>query len=468
MVSHWDNARNIAVNSLLLFEQRAQGIQETLDRCFGEQPLEVRERALASELAYGSCRHLITLDTLIKQHSTRRFQKIDKLILQILRVGLYQMLFLDRTPDFAAVHKAVQQAKASGPKGSGSFVNAILRQIQREIKGSITADSEIRARATLWRDALCGIEFEREFLPDPNKQKTRYYSSAYSHPVWLIEKWLKRYDEATLRSILLADNARPRLSLRVNRLRCKSDKLVQCLREAGYEHDIWGDAIVLQQSAPPEHLPGYEEGWFFVQDLAAMSVGPKTAVKAGDRVLDLCAAPGGKCTHLAELMANQGEIIACDVSRSKLDLVEANCRRLGISIVRTCLPDELETIYAQSGPFDAVLVDAPCSNTGVLARRVEVRHRLKPMDLQSLKSLQLELLHQGAMLLRKGGRLIYSTCSIEPGENEDLVQTFLRENHAFEILDQQLHLPGEIVKEMPLIHTDGGYVAVLRKQSKHD
>ena len=199
-----------------------------------------------------------------------------------------------------------------------------------------------------------------------------------------------------------------------------------------------------------------------------MSVGPKSAVQAGDRVLDLCAAPGGKCTHLAELMANQGEIIACDVSRSKLDLVEANCRRLGISIVRTCLPDELETIYDQSGPFDTVLVDAPCSNTGVLARRVEVRHRLKPMDLQSLKSLQLELLLKGAKLVRKGGQLIYSTCSIEPGENEDLAQTFLQENHAFEILDQQLHLPGTAVNEMPLIHTDGGYVAILRKRSKHD
>jgi 16S rRNA (cytosine967-C5)-methyltransferase len=468
MIIDWNNARNIAVNCLLLFEQKAQGIQETLDRCFGEQTLEFRERALASELAYGSCRHLITLDTLIKRYSTRRFQKIDKLILQILRVGLYQMLFLDRTPDFAAVHKAVQQAKAYGPKGGGSFVNAILRQIQREIKGSVTTDTQIRVRATLWRDDLCGIEFEREFLPDPNKQKTRYYSSAYSHPVWLIERWIKRYDEATLRSILLADNARPRLSLRVNRLRCKPDKLAQSLREAGYKHEIWGEAIVLQQSAPPEQLPGYEEGCFFVQDLAAMSVGPKTAVKAGDRVLDLCAAPGGKCTHLAELMTNQGEVIACDVSRSKRDLVEANCRRLGISIVRTCLPDELETIHAQSGPFDAVLVDAPCSNTGVLARRVEVRHRLKPVDLQALKSLQLKLLRQGAKLVRKGGRLIYSTCSIESGENEELVQKFLRENHTFEILDQHLHLPGQAAKEMPLIHTDGGYVAILRKYIKPD
>ena len=131
--------------------------------------------------------------------------------------------------------------------------------------------------------------------------------------------------------------------------------------------------------------------------------------------------------------------------------------------MRTCLPDELETIYTQNGPFDIVLVDAPCSNTGVLARRVEVRHRLKPVDLQTLKIIQLKLLHQGAKLLRKGGRLIYSTCSIEPVENEDLVQTFLRENHAFEILDQQLHLPGQATKEIPQFHTDGGYVAILRK-----
>lgn len=468
MINDWNNARNIAVNSLLLFEQKARPIQETLDRCFSEQTLDLRERALASELAYGSCRHLITLDALIKTYSTRRFPKIDKLIRQILRVGLYQMLFLDRTPDFAAVHKAVEQAKASGPQGSGSFVNAILRGMQREIKGPITTDSEVRPRATLWRDANCGIEFEREFLPDPNKQKSKYYSIAYSHPVWLMERWLKRYDEATLRSILVADNARPRLTLRVNRLSCTPDKLSQRLQEAGYEHEIYGHAIILQQSASPEQLPGYEEGWFFVQDWAAMSVGPKTTVAAGNRVLDLCAAPGGKCTHLAELMGKQGEIIACDVSRSKLDLIEVNCRRLGISIVRTCLPDELETIYAQGGPFDMVLVDAPCSNTGVLARRVEVRHRLKPVDLQTLKTLQLKLLRRGAKLLRTGGRLIYTTCSIEPAENEDLVQTFLRGDYAFEILNQQLQLPGQTAQEIAMTRSDGGYLAVLRKYSNHN
>jgi len=463
MINDWDNARDIAVNSLLLFEQKGRPIQETLDRSFAEQTLEFRERALASELTYGGCRLLITLDTLINKHSTRRLQKIDALLRQILRVGLYQMLYLDRTPDYAAVHKAVEQAKRYGPRGGGSFVNALLRGIQREIKRPITAESKIRVRATLWRDATGGIEFAREFLPDPNKQKTKYYSLAYSHPVWLIERWIKRFDEATLRSILLADNARPRLSLRVNRLRCEPDKLSQSLREAGYEHAIGGNAIVLQQSAPPEQLPGYKEGWFFIQDWAAMSVGPKTGIKAGDRVLDLCAAPGGKCTHLAERMVNQGEIIACDVSRSKLDLVEANCRRLGISIVRTCRPDELGAIYKQIGPFDAVLVDAPCSNTGVLARRVEVRHRLKPADLRTLKSLQRKLLLQGAKLVRKGGRLIYSTCSIEPGENEDLVQTFLLKNPAFEILDQSLQLPGQAVKGMPLMHTDGGYTAIMRR-----
>lgn len=479
----WDNARNIAVNSLLLFKQTRQNIQETLDRCFRERGLDLRERHLASELAYGSCRHLITLDFLIKQHSNRRFRKIDKRILQILRVGLYQMLYLSRTPDFAAVHTAVAQAKGYGTQGGGRFVNAVLRRVQREIKGPTMAGAGKRARATLWYDEHCGIEFKSEFLPDPHQQKAKYYSIAYGHPLWLVARWLKRYEEATLRSILLADNARPRLCLRVNRLRCDPVKLSRRLREAGHENQIWQAAIILRQSALPEQLPGYKEGCFFVQDLTAMSVAPQAGVQAGERVLDLCAAPGGKTTHLAECMDNKGEIFACDVSRVKLDLIEENCRRLGISIVRTCLPEEPEKIFRRSGPFDLVLVDAPCSNTGVMARRVEVRHRLKPVDLQTLKSLQWELLHKGAKLVREGGRLIYSTCSIEPGENEYRVHQFLQNNPAFAFLDKQLHLPGEPIRkinpkslsgdrpnegetETPLIHTDGGYTAILQKRKR--
>jgi 16S rRNA (cytosine967-C5)-methyltransferase len=463
----WDNPRDIAVNSLILFAQTGQGIQETLDERFKDQELDIRWRRLASELAYGSCRHRITLDTLIKQHSQRRFPKIDTLLLQILRVGLYQMLYLDRTPDFAVVHQAVEQAKTHGPRGGAKFVNAILRGVQREIAGMVTQETAKRLRAILWRDEQHGIEFANEFLPDPNKQKAKYYSIAYGHPLWLIERWMKRYDEATLQRILGANNTRPRLCLRVNRLRCDPETLAQHLSDSGYENEIWHDAVLLKQSASPEQLPGYVEGWFFVQDVAAISAGWKTAVQTGERVLDLCAAPGGKSTHMAELMKNEGEIVACDVSRAKLAKIEANCQRLGISIVRTCLAEAAEFSAAQSGLYDAVLVDAPCSNTGVLARRVEVRHRLKPADLQSLKKIQAALLHQGAQRVRNGGRLIYSTCSIEPGENEELVQKFLADHPAYEILDQQLHLPGANARategDAILIHSDGGFVAVLRR-----
>jgi 16S rRNA (cytosine967-C5)-methyltransferase len=479
-----NTARNIAVNSLLAFNCQHKQIQKTLAEIFqAYQPREHQKRQ-AAELAYGSCRSLISLDHIISRHSNRPVRKIDAALLQVLRVGLYQMLYLKGSPDFAVINEAVQQAKSCGLKGADGFVNALLRSVQRDIEGPIKTQRSLRPRATFRVDENQSWQFKSDFLPDPVKNKAKYYSLSFGHPLWLIERWLKRYDEKTLRRICQANNSRPNLSLRANRLRCSASELQRRLEEAGWRVVRRDDTIFLLQPAMPEQLPGYDQGWFSVQDITATRVATMLQPQPGDRVLDLCAAPGGKTTHIAELMDNKGSIIACDVNRDKLRLIEENCLRLGILIVKTCLSDELENLYEKEGPFDAVLVDAPCSNTGVMARRVEVRHRLKPVHISRLCAKQMKLLIKAGGMVKNQGKLVYSTCSIEPAENDLLVQEFLNNHSSFRLIEEDTFLPSIFSCEEKELHLraddkeghtktgtgqtsvmrrDGGYAAVLRK-----
>ena len=465
-----DSARNIAVNSLLTFERRQLFIQDTLDTIFRSGQLDQQQRRLATELAYGTCRRLITLDYLIRRHTRRSLRNIDPVIMQILRVGLYQLIYLAGTPDFAAVDEAVKQAKSTSLHGSDAFVNAILRSVQRDIEGATDEVGGRPNRSILWLDEQNGCQFRTEFLPDPARNAPKFYSVAHSHPPWLIERWLKRYDPQTVRNICLADNSRPSLMLRANSLRCDPDQLMARLTDAGIKARRLGPAIQLLQGAAPEELPGYAEGLFSIQDLTAMSVASMLEPLPGQRIVDLCAAPGTKTTHLAELMGNQGKIVACDIRPEKLVLIEQNCQRLGISIVETCLVSQLDEVLAQQGPFDAVLADVPCSNTGVLARRVEARHLLKPVHIRRLAQKQMQILTQAVALLKKPGKILYSTCSIEPAENELLTGQFLADNKSFILQAEKLSLPAvapasedagspETPGE-PLPH-DGGYVALL-------
>ncbi len=464
-----DTARSIAVNALLAFTREDRDLQDTLDAVFQTGKIESREKPLAAELALGCCRRLITLDHLIEQYSSRPLKRIEPLLLHILRIGLYQLLYLQHTPDFAAVDQAVRQAHQAGGKGAAGFANAVLRSCQRDLDAKIGQPDQpdpALPQRTLWIDEDTAQLFKKNILPDPATNPAKYFSKAYAHPVWLVEKWLKRYSPQLVHQLCLANNSRPALTLRVNTLRSSSAKLQKLLQDAGFSTLSCGPALQLLQPAQPDDLPGYHEGFFSVQDPAAMSVAPLLPPQPGQRILDLCAAPGGKTTHLAERMQNHGCIVACDVNAGKLQRIQQNCRRLGITIVQTCLPEELDGIVAAGGPFDTILADVPCSNTGVLARRVEVRHRLKPVLIQRLVALQQQLLQKAVSMLKKGGRILYSTCSIEPAENEILVQKFLQKHPDFRLLEQRGILPGKEAiaigdsEGKPLRH-DGGYTALL-------
>lgn len=298
------------------------------------------------------------------------------------------------------------------------------------------------------------VGFKSEILPDPAQDAAEYLRAAYAHPAWLVRRWLECYDQRVVREICVADNARPPLTVRPNTLRCSCEQLLQRFVEAGLDAKEAGAAVQLAGSAAPRELPGYGEGWFTVQGPTAMAAAPLLGPRVGERVLDLCAAPGGKTTHLAELMSNAGAVIACDVSGDKLDRVDENCRRLGISIVQTHLVEELSHLVAAGGRFDAVLVDVPCSNTGVLARRAEVRHRLRPEMFGPLVQQQTELLERAVSVVKAGAAVLYSTCSIEPVENQLVIEKFLRDRDNVTLQTEQLTLPSQ--------WADGGYVALLR------
>lgn len=455
-----DSARNVAVNALLAFDQHQHYIQKSLESILAKNKLDQRDRSFATELAIGTCRRLITLDHIIAYHTTRPTRRIAPAILQILRLGLYQLIYLTGTPEFALVDQAVRQAATVSGNRAGGFVNALLRSVQRDISARGSTTDTPPASTTLCLDEHHACRLKTAIFPDPDSDPPAYWAATLAHPLWLVQRWLKQHDLQTVIAICHTNNARPPLTLRPNTLRCTPDELLACLAQHDFGATSSGPVLQLTAPADPKKLPRFDQGLFTVQDATAAAVAPILDPSPGDHVLDLCAAPGGKTTHLAELTSDSARIIACDVSDQKLDLIRQNCRRLGIKSVQPCLAKSLGDIIGRSGPFDAVLVDAPCSNTGVMARRPEVRHLLTPHAIDALAARQMKLLQQAANALKPTGKLLYSTCSIDPAENEQLVQRFLANHPNFSLSHQKLTLP----RSGSSWH-DGGYTALLQRRA---
>jgi len=365
-------------------------------------------------------------------------------IRNVLRLGAYQILFSDGVPDRAAVYESVELAKRVGHPGTARLVNAVLRKVVRE------------------RDR---IEY-----PDPEGDPAGYLAVLGSHPRWLAARWIARFGMKEASARCAANNRRRPVSLRVNRLKGTADALVARLAEAGFEgkpSDFVEGFVDVEEAQGLFETEAFRAGWFQVQDPSGGLVGLLLDPQPGERVLDVCAAPGGKTTHAAELMGNVGEIVALDKHSRRVERIVENVRRLGIRIVRTVAMDALKY---EDGGFDRVLVDVPCSGTGVFARRVDARWRLKEEDIGELIELQERLLEKGASLLRKGGRLVYATCSMEEEENEGVVARFLSRHRSFmlEPASEMMPLPsgepfGDFVRTYPHRHgVDGSFAACLR------
>ena len=440
-------------------ELRRGGVREAIDRKLKRSRLSARDSALLTELVYGSVRHFYTLDTVIAKFSKPPLQRLDTLVLAALRVGLYQILCLDRVPDAAAVHETVQLVKEGTGKRATSFVNGVLRAICRDIQAKNVSDLQApdRRRAVHAREGRFAL-FKSDLLPDPATRPAEWLAQAYSLPTWLVKRWLTRFGFDDTERRCSVSNRTPHLFVRANRRRTTRDELLSTLAANAVDGTSgpWPESIDLGPGLPiGKLLPALNEGLCSVQDHTAMQVAPHLDPQPDESILEVCAAPGGKTTHLAELSDDRATIVAVDVSPDGMARITENARRLRLESVVCVRGDALH--LPLSGVFDKVLLDVPCSNTGVLARRVDARWRLRESDITRLRALQAKLIRAAGEYVRPGGLIVYSTCSTELEENQHLVQEFVAQSPEFRLLGDEEFLP-------PAVPGDGGYMAKIERR----
>ena len=442
------SARRAAYEALTAYARRPVFVSKVLEESFAEHSFSAADRALAMELTAGVVRRMLTLDSLLAPHIRRPREMMEPDLWTLLRMGTYQLVFLNMPP-YAAVHETVELARCLQKPRWVRFANAVLRSVQRDLTDEMAAVPAANAVPVLRGDEETpgGTAYRRfawACFPDPAVDFAGYVSQACSMPRWLAERWIARHGDAETLRLCLWFLTPGRTFLRVNPLRTDRMRLLEVLRAAGVaaETGALPESIRLGRTVNVVNLPGFAEGWFSVQDESAMHAAALLDPQPGERVLDLCAAPGGKSTHLAERMRNAGEIVAVDVRAERLEQVDAACQRLGLSIVQTCVLDAAD-VELPAGPFDRILVDAPCSNTGVLGKRPEARWRITPDGISELAALQKKLLSAAAARLAPGGRMVYSTCSIEDEENEQVVRAVLDSHPQLRRHAEQAFRPGQ-------------------------
>lgn len=442
--------RELAAEILHKVETRKAYADLLLHRALEQSALSPRDRALLTELVYGTLRWRLRLDWHLSRYLRRPLTKTDPYLRNLLRLALYQILFLDRVPDYAAVNEAVELAKRQGGRRGAGFVNGILRKFLRE-EGPVS-------------------------YPDPDADLISYLAVIGSHPQWLVKRWLEQFGREETQALLKANNEEAPLTLRANLLRGARETLLRRWVESGLEAipTRWSpQGIRVKGAFGVERLPGFDEGLFQVQGEASQLVAYLLDPKPGERVLDACAAPGGKSTHLAELMQDRGEIMATDISARGLEKLTQNVQRLRMHSIRPCRADVLKGLDGILAlPYDRILVDAPCSALGTLRSHPEAKWHRGEADIERLSRLQRRLLRQASRWLKPGGTLVYATCTLTREENEETVENFLRA-HADFVLDEAAgHLPGaakqlasgRYLVALPHRHdTEGFFAARMRK-----
>jgi len=425
------------------------------------------EKQRATDLVFGTIRNAKAIDMVIARLADCPTERIPPKLLNIIRIGAYELIYSPTTGEYSIVNEAVKNAKAiAGSSATGSsatgkkqagFVNAVLRQISRQITNRQTLLSEANAKRTLPQTPLTGCEFDSDILPEPKLKPADYFSSAFSLPKWLVNDWLAEFGAELTKKICFASNRKPSIYIRPNRLKTTTQGLAEKFRQADIDFEISADGAMVKIKSPRvvTELPGFAEGLFSVQDITASLAVSVLEPQPGWTILDLCAAPGAKTTQLAELTGDKAKIIATDIDSPRLKKVKENTARLGINSVSVVAYEELERKVAEIGPFDAVLLDVPCSNTGVLAKRPEVRYRIKPKAITELTKIQLQLLQTAAPMIKPQGKICYSTCSIQRAENSELIRRFLK-NSQLKLASEKLTLPSA-----EGFDHDGGYVAII-------
>ena len=424
-------------------EKALQIINDVLYKgTFLEESLEIlkvsnideRDFAFIKEITTGVVRNKTYLDYVIRQNSRVRFNRIHKIILIILEMAIYQMYFLDKVPDYSIVDESVNLAKIYGNKGSISFTNGILRSIAKKKPAQVTLKNSI--------DNL---------------------STYYSHPRFYTEYFYGNYGENFTKKLLKANNEKAPFTIRVNSLKTNRDDLIKNLSKIGFEIEetTYDKALNVLNPNGIIDTEYFEKGHFYVQDLGSILVSSFLNPRKDSSVLDLCAAPGGKTSHLSELMENTGEILACDKSKGKINLIKENAQRLGCKNISPMINDARVLNDDFVNKFDYVLVDAPCSGTGLYRKKPDIKWNKGIDDLKELGKIQLEILNNAKEYVKDQGLLLYSTCSLSKIENEDVIENFLRENKNFKIKKLR---DKEVLKLFPSVDgSDGFSICLLEK-----
>lgn len=406
--------------------------------------LEGRDRNQANEYVQGILRRRTYLDFLIKEYSSVPLEDLEPFFKNVLRLGMYDLLFMDGTPDHAAINEPVEIAKNKISSRSGDMANAILRRLQREM-------------ATLPKPAM--------------KDRTELVATTFSHPQWLVSRYVTRFGEREAFQLMQANNRRPEFFLRVNPLRTKAENFKLRLEKSGidFEESDWLPGYYKVSSVAEVRSKGwFEKGLCQVQDIAAGFAPTILDPQPDELVYDLCAAPGTKTIVLAGMMENTGTVLSVDISAHRISKIAENAEKYGAENVKIQRADIIEERFKLA---DAILLDVPCSGTGVLSKRADLRWKRTPEELAEIVKQQAELLDAAANMVKKGGRLVYSTCSIEPEENMEQIHNFLKEYNNFELQPLDDYLPEEVLAEdnlsyqtMPHKHNCDGHFGVLLKR----
>ncbi|MBU1097270.1 MAG: 16S rRNA (cytosine(967)-C(5))-methyltransferase RsmB [Bacteroidetes bacterium] len=440
----YEGVRGLAVKILNRIDRTDAYLEKILEIEIKNSDLKGHDKALLFEIVHGVVRYLGRIDWILNGFYKGQFSKCIPNIKNAMRVALYQILFLDRVPDYAAVNEAVDFVKKLQGKKPADLTNAVLRNIIRS------------------KD---GIRY-------PNKEDdiVAYLSAYYSHPSWLVKRWTNRYGENFTEELLIANNNKPSLNLRVNTLKTSLDEMKTLLSKVQLKFNIGQylpDFIQLHNLTNIADWEYFAKGYFSIQDESTGFSCYLLDVKPGHRVLDLCAAPGGKTGLLADLMKGSGELIALDKYESRLNILKKNMERLGVTNI---IFKEEDSSEYKDEPFDRILIDAPCSGLGTLTKKPDIKWKRDLGDIRNLNDTQYDLLVNGAKLLKAGGFLVYSTCTIEPEENFLIIKKFLDNNPNFELVSAKEDFGENLVDENGCIQTypnkhkiDGAFAARLRR-----
>ncbi len=424
------NAREIALNALYKIEIGEGYSNITLDKEFKKSKLSKADKALVSQIVYGVLTWKITLDEIIKRYSSIRLKKISPWIINILRMGIYQICYLDKIPESAAVNESVNLAKKYGHPASVKFSNAILRKISKNEENNLL-----------------------EYIKEKGYSNEQIISVMTSHPLWIVHKLIEEYGEDFALDLLNANNKTPNVTIRVNTIKTTRKELLKLFELKKIEacEGNLPDSIIVKK------LDVFDEQLYIVQDEAAQLACLKLDPQLNEMVLDCCSSPGGKTSYLAMLMKNTGKIDAWDIHEHRVELVKKLMNTLGILNVKACVNDATEYKSHLRERYDRVLLDVPCSGIGVIRKKPDIKWTRKEEDLNELLETQKKILENGAFYLRSGGTLVYSTCTVFKEENELQIASFLDTHKDFKLIEE--------IKLFPNIDkTDGFYIAKLQKE----